>query len=89
MQYNNKELLKSMKCCILLILFGFSRRSYATTGTLIIYDKESVNPKAGYIKIGHIFVTAVVSLNNKTNKTVYAYGVMDCTEPPLDILAPK
>lgn len=78
MQYNNKELLKSMKYCILLILFGFSQKCYATTSNLIIYDKESVNPKAGYIKIGHIFVTAV-----------YAYGVMDCTEPPLDILAPK
>lgn len=76
-----------MKCCILLTSFCVLQMCYAATDNLRIYDQEFINPKAGYIKIDYTSVSSVASIDDQTGKTVYAYGTMDCTGPPLDIIA--
>ncbi|KAK4514666.1 tRNA dihydrouridine synthase [Mucor velutinosus] len=67
----------------------FSQVSYAATGTLRVYDKTIVNPKAGILKIpSDAPPGSVPSIDNKTDNSISIYGNSDCSEIPLEVLLP-
>ncbi|KAF1802703.1 hypothetical protein V8B55DRAFT_1052100 [Mucor lusitanicus] len=79
-----------MKFVYLAVILGcFSQVSHAATGTLRVYDKTYVNPKAGILKIPSDAPPGTVpSIDNGTDKPISIYGNSDCSGTPLDVLPP-